>query len=74
MAKPIVDGLEQEVSDRGVVVRLNVGDEAGRAVASRYGLSAVPTFLVIRDGNEPSARFVGRPDHDRLVQAMFAPK
>ena len=68
-----MDGLEQEVANRGVVVRLNVSDEAGRSVASRYGLSAIPTFLVFRDGLEPEARFVGRPDYDRLVQALLGP-
>ena len=52
---------------------MNVGDEAGRAVAARYGLSAVPTFLVFRNGGEPHVRTVGRPDHDRLIQALFGP-
>lgn len=71
MAKPAVDGLERELADRALVVRLNVGDSAGRAVASRYGLSAVPTFLVFTPDGAPSGRFVGFPDTERLRRALL---
>lgn len=73
MARPVVDGIEQKLAGRGHVVRLNVYDEAGRAVASRYGLSAVPTFLVFRGGDQPVARFVGRPDGEQVLKALLDP-
>lgn len=63
--------MERELDGRAVVVRLNVADSAGRAVASRYGLTAVPTFLVFTPEGAPSGRFVGYPDKDRLVRALL---
>jgi len=70
LARPAVDGLERDLAGRAVVVRLNVADEVGRAVAARYGLGAVPTFLAIKDG-EPVMRLVGQPDKDRLMRALL---
>ncbi len=54
-------------------MRLNVQDGAGRSLAARYGVSMVPTFLVFRGGREPVARFVGRPDGEKLVDALLSP-
>jgi thioredoxin-like negative regulator of GroEL len=68
-----VDGIESDLGERGHVVRLNVYDDAGRAIAGRYGLSAVPTFLVFRASDQPVARFVGRPDHGQVLRALLGP-
>ncbi|MCL4466276.1 MAG: thioredoxin family protein [Chloroflexi bacterium] len=40
-------------------------------MAGRYGLSAVPTFLVFDGTAEPSQRFVGYPDTNKLEQALL---
>ena len=70
MAKPAVDGLERDLADRAKVVRLNVADDTGQRLASRYGLSAVPTFIAFRAG-QPVARFVGYPDQERIKRALL---
>ncbi|MHB1133769.1 MAG: thioredoxin family protein [Chloroflexota bacterium] len=70
MAKPVVDGLERDLADRATVVRLNVGEDVGRSVANRYGLGAVPTFMVFRGGSL-TERTVGFPDRDRLMRALL---
>jgi hypothetical protein len=54
-----------------VVIRLNVYDDVGRAVGSRYGVSALPTFLVFKGDAGPGERFVGFPDRDKLVRALL---
>ena len=65
-----MDGIERELAGKAVVIRLNVYDDAGRYVAGRYGLSAVPTFLVFRGGPEPVARFVGQPNTEEILRAL----
>ncbi len=52
-------------------MRLNVADDIGRVVAGRYGLTAVPAFLVFREGGAPSERFVGYPDQGKLMRALL---
>lgn len=52
------------------MVRLNVQEDVGRAIAGRYGLSAVPTFIVLKNGS-PEARFVGFPNARSIVSALL---
>lgn len=68
-----MDGIEKDLSGRAQVVRLNVQDDAGREIAWRYGLTAVPTFLVFHSAEEPVARFVGRPDHNQILNSLLGP-
>lgn len=63
--------MEAELAGRAHVIRLNVADEAGRQLAGRYGLTAVPTFIVFPGGSEPSIRQVGMPQAESLYAALF---
>jgi thiol-disulfide isomerase/thioredoxin len=50
-AKPVVDGLEQELGGRVTFVRVDIQTEAGEALAARYQVTGVPAFLAFdRDG------------------------
>lgn len=64
---PILDELAEKYEGRLGIARLNV-DEAP-ANASRYGISAIPTMLLFKDG-KPVGQIVGfRPKAD-LVKAL----
>jgi hypothetical protein len=41
-----VDGIEQDVSGRAVILRLDLLSDAGAAIARRYGVEYTPTFVV----------------------------
>ncbi|MCD6553249.1 MAG: thioredoxin family protein [Anaerolineae bacterium] len=46
MTKPIVDGLERELTGRARVIRLDVASAIGRRAARDYGVRGIPTFLL----------------------------
>lgn len=50
MAKPIVDGLEQNLDGKANVVRLDLLSSVGRQAAGYYGVRGVPT-LILTDGH-----------------------
>ena len=49
-AKPVVDGLENEVGDRAVVLRADLLSDVGEALGERYGVAATPSFLAFDAG------------------------
>ncbi len=71
-AKPIVDGIEKDLRGKAEVVRLNMLSRLGREIASRYGVPAVPTLVVLDgDGNVIHKR-TGRPDRREVVARVSA--
>ncbi len=51
--KPVVDAVEREFSGKLKVIRLNVQDPAGKALAQEYGFQFTPTFILLGgDGRE----------------------
>lgn len=68
--KPIVDGLEQELQGRLLVIRLNVQEEVGRELAALYEFQYTPTFIFFdAEGNEVW-REVGRLDVQRVRESV----
>src|SRR5271168_2584077 len=63
----VVDEVAAELGDRARVVKLNV-DEA-RATAVRYGITSIPSFLVIC-GGEVRQRFSGVVPKAHLLGAL----
>ncbi len=63
----VVDEVAAELGDRARVVKLNV-DEA-RATAIRYGITSIPSFLVIH-GGEVRKRFSGVVPKSHLLGAL----
>jgi len=64
---PSVDKLALEFQGRLKVVKLNTEDNP--EVPSRYGISSIPTFLVIKKGNVVE-QFVGARPYDKLKAAV----
>lgn len=74
MAKPIVDGLENDLAGRARVLRLNVMDSIGLNAARRFGVRAVPAFFVVNGQGDVVQAQVGLPNRDKLygqVQALL---
>lgn len=72
-ARPIVDKIEREHARQLVVIRMNVQEPAGRAVAERFGFRATPTFILFdRQGTE-IWRSVGIVDPTVVRQSLSAP-
>lgn len=44
-AKPVVDGLEDEIGDRARFLRTKLTGGVGEALVARYGITGVPSFL-----------------------------
>jgi len=72
VAKPIVDGLERELSGRAAVIRLDATGGLGSQLASRYGVGGLPTLLVFDGQGELIYRQSGPPSRDKVAEAVLA--
>src|SRR6201999_2598856 len=68
MIAPLIDQLATEQSTRFRVGKLNVDD--AQAVASKYGVSSIPTLLVFKNGEVVQKLMGGNTRKDQLVQAL----
>ena len=64
--KPIVDGLEKELAGRLLVIRLNVQDPVGKALAGELGFRMTPTFVFFDAQGIEAWREIGRLDAARV--------
>lgn len=64
---PAVDKLAQELGPKLKVVKMNTTDN--QEVPSRYGVFAIPTFLVIKKGEEVK-RLQGSMSYNALKSAV----
>jgi len=64
---PILDELAEEYKGKMTIARLNV-DEAPQS-ASKYGISAIPTMLLFKDG-KPVSQIVGFRPKPELKKAL----
>ena len=64
---PIVEEVASLVGERAVVAKVNVDDE--KALASQYGVRAIPTLIVMKKGKEVR-RFVGVTSAATLIGSV----
>jgi cytochrome c-type biogenesis protein len=67
---PIVESLAKRCAPDGSLLRISVDDEAGRSLASRYGVRVVPTFVSVDAAGSEVERLVGEQSSQRLSQAL----
>ena len=67
MQAPILEEVAAEVQGQAVVAKLDV--DMARSVAQAYGVTAIPTLILFRDG-EVVERFVGLTEAEELVAAI----
>ena len=70
MAKPVVDGLERKLEGRAQVLRLGVTDDVGGALALRYEVRAVPTFVLLDGAGRVVLAHAGAPDQAAIIAAV----
>ncbi len=64
---PYVDKLAEEYAGKLKVMKINTQDNT--EVPSRYGITAIPTFLLIK-GGEVVKQMVGSQPYDALKQVV----
>ena len=64
---PYVDKLAEELDGKLRVLKINTQDNP--EVPAKYGITAIPTFLVIKDG-EVVKQLVGSQQYDQLKDAV----
>ncbi len=66
---PYVDKLAEELDGQLKVMKINTEDNP--EVPAKYGITAIPTFLIIKDG-EVVKQLVGSQQYDQLKTAVEA--
>jgi len=64
---PIVEQVAEAVDEKATVAKLNA--DAGQATAGRFGIQAIPTLLLLKEGEEIK-RFVGLQRQETLISAI----
>ncbi|MDR3209469.1 MAG: thioredoxin [Oscillospiraceae bacterium] len=71
LVAPVIEELSEQYADRVTVAKVDV--DANESVAASYGITAIPTVILFRDGEE-AARFVGvRPkeEYESVLDGIF---
>jgi len=64
---PYVDKLAEEYDGKIKVVKLNTQDNA--EVAAQYGITSIPTFVVVKDGQVQS-QVLGKQNYEALKSTV----
>ncbi len=67
MQTPILEQMVSKVADKAVIAKVNV-DEAPQS-AGKYGIRAIPTILIFKDGT-PVQQMVGLQQESALIAAI----
>jgi len=67
MVGPTVAALAAEMAGKAKVCKLDT--DAHRDTAARFGITAIPTIIIFKDG-EPAKRFVGVTSKDDMKAGL----
>ena len=67
MITPVLEELSGDYEGKASIAKVNVDEAAG--LAQQFGVSSIPTLLVIKDGTEVQ-RFVGVTGKSTLASAI----
>ncbi len=68
---PLVRKLETECTARdGTILLVDVDSDAGDVLATRYGVNALPTFVMVDSNGQEVRRLVGEQPRERLSVAL----
>ncbi len=68
-AAPVIDELAKEYEGRVDFAKVNVEDNS--AIAAKYGIAAIPTLLIFKNG-EPAQQIVGLKPKKELMKMLDA--
>lgn len=64
---PVIEELEKDFSGKIEVKKIDVDQEV--ELASRYGVMSIPTYLVLKDGQEVE-RFIGAQPKEAILSKL----
>ncbi len=69
---PIFDALAKELSDTYKFCKINIDEE--RDIAIKYGVSSIPTFIFIKNGEviEKETGFMNKEDLIKKLEQVFS--
>ena len=67
MLGPTIDALATDFDGKAKVGKLDV--DANRTIAGKYGITAIPTVLIFKDG-QPVKRMMGLPKKEVFAAAL----
>jgi thiol:disulfide interchange protein len=70
--KRSVDAMEVDLEGEAIVVRVNASEQVGRDASRRYGMRALPTFVVLTGEGREVFRDTGSPDIEAIKQAALS--
>lgn len=71
MAKPDVDRLEKKLKGKVKVVRLNIADELGKQLKSRFNVGIVPGFVLVNTEGKQILKRTGKvPSLEKIVEVV----
>lgn len=62
-----MNGIEKDLEGTARVIRLDIGSDLGKSAAGRFGVSSVPTTLVVDGQGEVVHRDSGMPSRSEIV-------
>ena len=65
-----MNGIEKDLQGTARVIRLDINSELGRTGADAYGVTSVPTTLVLDGGGKVVHRETGIPDRGDVVRRV----
>lgn len=67
MMDPVLENVAEEMQGEAVIGKLNVDEN--KDMASEFGVSSIPTYLVFKDGEQVD-RFMGAMDKQAFEEKM----
>lgn len=71
-AKPVVNGIEEELEGVARVIRLDIQSRGGRSAAGRFDVTGVPATLLLDGSGEVVHRESGVPSRQEMVERARA--
>lgn len=67
-AKPVVNGIEDELEGVVRVIRLDIQSDQGKSAARKFDVTGVPATLLVDGSGEVVHRASGVPSREEMVQ------
>ncbi len=70
MQKPVVDGLEKELGDKILIIRINIQSKVGRELLPIYDFEYTPTFIFFDAQGHEGWRVIGELDAQKVRDSV----
>nr|MBN1229113.1 thioredoxin family protein [Anaerolineae bacterium] len=70
MAKPIVDGIENQLGTEADVIRINALSDVGRDAVAYFGVRALPTLIIVDGCGSVVERIAGIPNARTVTERV----